>query len=109
MGGLEEVERRPEEVPSSNEDLQDGIQVLGEGLDVEFKNSVEHFEGFFGKVSVAVETDDTGEEGRRDWVIVGFEEREEGVHEREMAGAAELEDESVESGVRMAEIGLTRG
>ena len=90
----------------SDEDFEDAVQVLGQGFDIELKDCVEGFEGFFGHLSISVYSNDVGEEGSGDGVVIGFEMREKGLHERKVASAAEFEDESVEGRVRVAEIGL---
>lgn len=90
----------------SDEDFEDAIQVLGQGFDVELKDCVEGLEGFFRHLSISVDLNDVGEEGRGDGEVLGLEMREKGLHERKVVSATELEDESVEGRVRVAEIGL---
>lgn len=90
----------------SNKDFKDAVQVLGQGFDVELKDCVEGFEGFFGHLSISIDLNDVGEEGRGDGVVIGLEMREKGLHERKVASTAEFEDECVEGRVRVAEIGL---
>lgn len=109
VGGFEEVKSRAEVVSMGNEDLEDEVQVFGKGFDVELEDGGEGFQGFVGQIGVAVDADDVGEEGRGDGVVVGVESGEEVVHEREVVGAAQFEDEGVEGGVRVAEIGLAGG
>lgn len=70
---------------------------------------MEGFDGFFGEIGVGIDTEDVREEGRGDGVAVGGERREEVMHEREVVGAAEFEDEGVEGRRGVAEVGVGRG
>lgn len=48
VGRSEEVKCWAEEVVIRNEDFKDGIEMFRTGLDIEFKNCTESFEGFLG-------------------------------------------------------------
>lgn len=83
--------------------------MLGQGFGIELEDGVKGAQDFVGKLGVGIESDDVREEGRSDRAAMGFETREEVVHEREVTRAAEFENESVEGRVRVVEVGLARG
>lgn len=106
---LEDVERRAEKVPVRNEDLKNAIQVFDGRAAVKFHHGVKGSEGFLWQIGFAVNLDQVGKESRGDRVVQGLEADEEVVDEREVLGAAELEDESEEGRVGVAKMGLAGG
>lgn len=83
--------------------------MLGQGFGIELEDGVKGVEDFVGKLGIGIESDDVREEGRSNRAAVGFETREEVVHEREVTRSAEFENESVEGRVRVVEVGLATG
>lgn len=109
MGNPKKVESMAEKAPVRDKNGKDEVEVLRGGFGIELDDAIEGLEGLFGQMGIAINADKRGKEGWGGGVAMAFEVRENIVHEREMAGSSEFEDESIKSGVRMAEIGLTRG
>lgn len=109
MGNPKKVESRPEEVPVSHKNGENKIQMLRCELAIELDDPIEGVEGLLGQMGIAIDANDVGKEGWSGGIMEALELRKKVFHEREMAGMAEFEDEGVESGVRMVEIGLARG
>lgn len=107
VGRSEEVKCRAEEVIISNKDFEDGIEVFCTGPNVEFKNCVECFEGFLGQICIPIYLDDVSEERWGNGMIKGLEAREDIVHERELARAAQFENKGVIGSIGMPKVGLT--
>lgn len=92
----------------SDKNFKNAIELFGKRLDIKLENQVKCFQGFVRQPSITINFDNLGEERRRNGVILGFEGGEEGLHEREVARAAEFEDEDMPCRVRVMKIGLTR-
>jgi len=109
MGNPEKIKSGAEEVPVSDKYTQNKIQVLRCGLTIELNDAIEVLKGLFGQMGITINANNVRKEGRSGGISQAFELREEVLHERKMAGTTKFEDEGIESGVRMTEIGLTRG
>lgn len=109
MGNPEKIKSGAEEVPVSHKYTQNKIQVLRCGLTIELDDAIEGLKGLFGQMGIAIDANNVRKQGWSGGISTASELKEEILHERKMAGMTKFEDEGIESGVRMAEIGLTRG
>lgn len=96
-------------VPVSDQNLKDAVQVFGQRLTVELDHGIECPERLVGHVALAVKFYEVGKQDGSDCVPLGLETNEKAVNEREVIGAAKLENESEIGRVGMAEMGLARG
>lgn len=107
MGRPKEIKCRLDEVTVSNKDFENAIEVFCKGLDVEFKDCIEGFENFLWQVCITIDFNDVSEERWGNGVVMEFEAREDGMHERKVMRAAKFEDKGVVGCIGMLKIGLT--